>query len=44
MAQSTIPLPSAAGDAAANPPGFDRVAFLPQLENEVASFFADQWR
>jgi predicted dienelactone hydrolase len=44
MAQSTIPLPSAAGDAAGNPPGFDRVAFLPQLENEVAGFFADQWR
>jgi predicted dienelactone hydrolase len=44
MAQSTIPLPSAAGDAAANPPGFDRMAFLPELENEVADFFADQWR
>jgi predicted dienelactone hydrolase len=44
MAQSTIPLPSAAGDAASNPPGFDRMAFLPDLENEVAGFFADQWR
>jgi predicted dienelactone hydrolase len=44
MAQSTIPLPSAAGDAAANPPGFDRVAFLPELDNQVAGFFADQWR
>jgi predicted dienelactone hydrolase len=44
MAQSSIPLPSAAGDAAANPPGFDRVAFLPELENQVAGFFADQWR
>jgi predicted dienelactone hydrolase len=44
MAQSTIPLPSAAGDAASNPPGFDRMAFLPELENEVAGFFADQWR
>jgi predicted dienelactone hydrolase len=44
MAQPTFPLPSAAGDASANPPGFDRVAFLPRLENEVAAFFAEQWR
>lgn len=44
MAQPTFPLPSAAGDAAANPPGFDRVAFLPALENLVAEFFAEQWR
>jgi predicted dienelactone hydrolase len=44
MAQSSVPLPSAAGDAAANPPGFDRVAFLPELENQVAAFFADEWR
>lgn len=43
MAQSTIPLPSAAGDAAANPPGFDRLAFLAELDNEVAAFFAEQW-
>ena len=44
MAQSSIPLPSAAGDAAANPPGFDRVAYLPELEKQVVDFFADQWR
>lgn len=44
MAQSTVPLPSAAGDAAANPEGFDRLAFLPELEDQVAGFFADQWR
>jgi predicted dienelactone hydrolase len=44
MAQSSFPLPSAAGDAAANPPGFDRMAFLPELENQVAGFFAEQWR
>lgn len=44
MAQSATPMPSAAGDAAANPPGFDRVAFLPELENQIAAFFADQWR
>lgn len=44
MAQSSIPLPSVAGDAAANPPGFDRVAYLPELEAQVAEFFADQLR
>lgn len=44
MAQSSMPLPSDAGDAAANPPGFDRVAYQPQLENQVAEFFAQQWR
>lgn len=44
MAQSTVSLPSAAGDAAANPEGFDRVAFLVELENQVAGFFAEQWR
>ena len=44
MAQPTFPLPSAAGDAASNPPGFDRVAFLPTLEGQVAEFFAEQWR
>ena len=44
MAQPTFPLPSPAGDASANPPGFDRVAFMPSLESQVAEFFADQWR
>jgi predicted dienelactone hydrolase len=44
MAQSSIPLPSAAGDAAANPPGFDRMAYLSELENQIAGFFAAQWR
>ena len=44
MAQPTFPLPSPAGDASANPPGFDRVAFLPSLDGQVAEFFADQWR
>jgi predicted dienelactone hydrolase len=43
MAQSSIPLPSAAGDAAANPPGFDRIAFLPELENQISRFFAAAW-
>lgn len=44
MAQSSMPLPSAAGDAASNPPGFDRAAFLPDLESQVSGFFAQQWR
>ena len=44
MAQSTMPLPSAAGDAAANPPGFDRGAFLVELDDRIAGFFAEQWR
>lgn len=44
MARATFPLPSAAGDAAADPPGFDRAAFLPGLENQVAEFFAASWR
>lgn len=44
MAQATVPLPSAAGDAAANPSGFDRRAYLYTLENEVVDFFAQQWR
>lgn len=44
MAQPTFPLPSPAGDASSNPPGFDRVAFLPTLDSQVAEFFAEQWR
>ena len=44
MAQSVWPLPSDAGDAAANPEGFDRVAYHAGLENEVADFFVQQWR
>jgi predicted dienelactone hydrolase len=43
MAQSGIPLPSAAGDAASNPPGFDRGEFLPQLEEQVLGFFGELW-
>ncbi len=44
MAQPAFALPSAAGDAASNPAGFDRVAFLPKLANEIAESFAQQWR
>ena len=44
MAQSTIPLPSAAGAAAANPPGFDRLAFQADLDEQLAAFFAEHGR
>ena len=43
MAQANMPLPSAAGDAAANPPGFDRATFLAELDEQVAGFFAEHW-
>jgi predicted dienelactone hydrolase len=32
-------IPSPDGDVAANPPGFDRSAFLKQLADEIATFF-----
>lgn len=44
MAQSVWPLVSDAGDAAANPEGFDRVAYHATLENQVAEFLGRQWR
>jgi len=44
MAQSVWPLASEAGDAAANPEGFDRVAYHATLENEVADFLDRQLR
>lgn len=44
MAQAVWPLPSDAGDAAANPEGFDRVAYHATLENQVAEFLGRQWR
>jgi hypothetical protein len=31
-------------DAAANPVGFDRLAFLADLDDQDAGFFAEQWR
>lgn len=34
-----MPIPSPDGDVAANPPGFDREAFLKQLGAEIAAFF-----
>ena len=34
-----MPIPSPDGDIAANPPGFDREAFLKQLGEEITAFF-----
>jgi len=42
MAQPIQSLPSDAGDAAANPAGFDRVAYHAVLEDQVVRFFAQQ--
>lgn len=43
MAQADQALPSDAGDAAANPAGFDRVVYHGELESQVVQFFAQQW-
>ena len=39
MDTPSLPIPSPDGDVAANPPGFDRDAFLKQLAGEIATFF-----
>ena len=39
MDSPSMPIPSPDGDVAANPPGFDRNAFLKQLAIEIAAFF-----
>lgn len=39
MDSPSMPIPSPDGDIAANPPGFDRDAFLKQLAGEIAAFF-----
>jgi predicted dienelactone hydrolase len=39
-----MPIPSPDGDLAANPPGFDRPAFLEQLALEVTAFFDQSLR
>ena len=39
MDTPSMPLPSPDGDVAANPPGFDRAAFLTQLAVEITAFF-----
>lgn len=35
----TMPIPSEDGDIGANPPGFDRAAYLGQLQRELPAFF-----
>ena len=35
----TLPIPTPDGDIAANPPGFDRTAFLAKLGSDLAAFF-----
>jgi predicted dienelactone hydrolase len=39
MDSPSISIPSPDGDVAANPPGFDRDAFLKQLADEITAFF-----
>jgi predicted dienelactone hydrolase len=39
MNAPSMPIPSHDGDVAANPPGFDRDAFLKQLSIEIVAFF-----
>ena len=39
MDRSTTSIPTLDGDAAADPPGFDRAAFLARLRGEVLAFF-----
>jgi predicted dienelactone hydrolase len=39
MDTPSMSIPSPDGDVAANPPGFDRDAFLKQLGNEITAFF-----
>ncbi len=39
MDSPSMPIPSPDGDVAANPPGFDRDAFLKQLAVEITAFF-----
>jgi predicted dienelactone hydrolase len=44
MDAPTLPIPSADGDVAADPPGFDRPAFLQQLQQELPAFFDKVFR
>jgi predicted dienelactone hydrolase len=39
MDSPSMTIPSPDGDVAANPPGFDRAAFLQKLAGEIAAFF-----
>jgi hypothetical protein len=40
MDRPSAPIPTPDGDAAADPPGFDRTALLAQLAVEIPAFFA----
>jgi len=44
MDTPTMSIPSPDGDIAANPPGFDRAAFLKQLGDEITAFFDNAFR
>jgi len=39
MNTPTMPIPSPDGDVAADPPGFDRGAFLEQLGRDLSDYF-----
>lgn len=39
MDRPSFPIPSPDGDASADPPGFDRAAFLARLAEEIPAFF-----
>jgi predicted dienelactone hydrolase len=44
MDSPSMPLPSPDGDVAANPPGFDRQAFLKQLGVDITAFFDEAFQ
>jgi predicted dienelactone hydrolase len=44
MDTPTMPIPSPDGDIGANPPGFDRAAFLQTLGGDLAAFFDQAFR
>jgi predicted dienelactone hydrolase len=44
MDPPSMPIPTEDGDVAANPPGFDREAFLKRLGTEITAFFDDAFR
>jgi hypothetical protein len=43
MDTPSMPLPSPDVDIGANPPGFDRAAFLAQLGQRLVTFFDQAW-
>lgn len=44
MDTPSMAIPTPDGDIAADPPGFDRAAFLQQLGSELPAFFDKSWR